>query len=86
MWWDHDCCIAGLLHMLDHHPDKDRARGDARRGALDPIRVLGHRLQPWIGRLDALPAHLTGRHGDYLTEQARHLERRIIAAERCSTR
>ncbi len=54
---------------------------EALRGALDPIRVLGHRLRPWIGRLDALPAHLTGRHGDYLTQQARQLRRRIAAAD-----
>ncbi len=71
--------------MLDHHPDNNTPRGDALRGAVDPIRVLGHRLRPWIGRLDALPAHLTGRHGDYLTQQARQLEQRIASGSSVSS-
>lgn len=55
-WWAQGACVAGLLHAADHHPDQpDHARGDALRGARDPLRVLGHRLRPWQGRLAQLP-------------------------------
>ncbi len=58
-WWHQGACVAGLLHALDHHPDHpDRGRGDALRAARDPLCVLGHRLGPWTGRLDELPASL----------------------------
>jgi hypothetical protein len=58
-WFEAGWCVAGLLHALDHHPDRPGAsRGDAARAARDPLRVLGHRLGPWRGRLADLPAGL----------------------------
>ena len=58
-WFEAGWCVAGLLHALDHHPDRPEAtRGDAVRAARDPLRVLGHRLGPWRGRLADLPAGL----------------------------
>ncbi|RZT75462.1 hypothetical protein EV383_6202 [Pseudonocardia sediminis] len=60
-WWDQGACIAGILHAVDHHPDRpDRNRGDACRGADDPLRVLAHRLKPWRGRLNELPRGVVG--------------------------
>lgn len=80
-WWRAGACVAGLLHAVDHHPDQpDHLRGDALRGAHDPIRVLGHRLRPWLGRLDELPEHRQGRRGDYCAAQAARLERLTDAA------
>jgi hypothetical protein len=81
-WWNQDVCCAGLLHMIDHYPGQpNQSRGDSLRSATDPLRVLGHRLRPWISRLDALPTHLTGRHGDYLTTQATQLAHRVDARQ-----
>ena len=58
-WFDAGWCVAGLLHALEHHPDHpDTRRGDAARAARDPLRVVGHRLGPWRGRLADLPAGL----------------------------
>ena len=59
-WWsDPRVCVAGLLHALDHHPDQpERGRGDALRGARDPLAVLAARLAPWQGRLHELPDRL----------------------------
>ncbi len=77
-WWNEDVCCAGLLHMVDHYPGQpNQSRGNSLRSATDPLRVLGHRLRPWISHLDALPTHLTGRHGDYLTTQATQLTHRM---------
>ncbi|MDN5913847.1 MAG: hypothetical protein L0I76_01795 [Pseudonocardia sp.] len=60
-WWDEGACIAALLHAAEFHPDRPGvSRGDVARGASDPIGVLGSRLRPWRGRLDRLPAHVTG--------------------------
>ena len=57
VWWRAEASVAGLLHALDHHPDRPAAgRGDALRAARDPLAVLGHRLVPWRGRLGELPA------------------------------
>jgi hypothetical protein len=65
-WWDAGASPAGLLWAIDHHPDHpSHHRGDALRGAHDPLRVLGHRLQPWRGRLSELPLTARGIHGDY---------------------
>uniref|UniRef100_UPI003F49B170 hypothetical protein n=1 Tax=Pseudonocardia sp. CA-138482 TaxID=3240023 RepID=UPI003F49B170 len=65
-WWDAGACPAGLLYAIDHHPDRpDYHRGDAFRGARDPLRVLGYRLKPWAGRLHELPAAVRGIPGDY---------------------
>ncbi len=81
-WWAQGACVAGLLHAVDHHPDQaDQARGDALRGARDPLRVLGHRLRPWQGRLAQLPGRLHGLHGDYRTAQAERLHAATAAAE-----
>jgi hypothetical protein len=81
-WWNEGVCIAGLLHMVDHHPGQpDQSRGDAARSATDPLRVLGHRLRSWISRLDVLPDHLSGRHGDYRTAQAAQLAHRVAARQ-----
>ena len=59
-WWsDPRVCVAALLHVLDHHPDHpDQPRGDALRGARDPLAVLAARLAPWHGRLGELPPTL----------------------------
>ena len=58
-WFKAGWSVMGLLHALDHHPDRpDVSRGDAARSARDPLRVLGHRLGPWRGRLSDVPATL----------------------------
>ena len=58
-WWQAGACLAGLLHALDHHPDRPgEPRGDALRAARSPLGVLGHRLAPWRERLHELPAEL----------------------------
>lgn len=65
-WWEAGASPAGLAYAIDHHPDHpDHHRGDALRGACDPLRVLGYRLQPWRGRLGELPATVRGVYGDY---------------------
>ena len=65
-WWDAGACPAALLHAIDRHPDRpDHHRGDAFRGARDPLRVLAARLRPWRDRLHELPAKLAGLPGDY---------------------
>lgn len=79
-WWNAGGCVAGLLHAIDHYPD-GTPRGDALRGAADPLRVLGYRLRPWVGQLHRLPPQFAGRHGDYRAEQATRLAGRIAAAE-----
>lgn len=67
-WWEAGASPAGLLYAIDHHPDQPQHhRGDALRGARDPLRVLGHRLQPWRGRLTELPPAVRGIRGDYQT-------------------
>jgi len=84
-WWIAGACVAGLLHAIDHHPG-GTPRGNALRGAADPLRVLGYRLRPWVGQLHRLPPDLTGRRGDYRAEQAASVAERITAAERDRTR
>lgn len=65
-WWTAGACPAALLFAIDHHPDRpDHHRGDAVRGARDPLRVLAARLRPWRDRLHELPAKLAGVPGDY---------------------
>jgi len=82
-WWTAGACVAGLLHAIDHHPDRpDQPRGNALHGAADPLRVLGYRLRPWVGQLHQLPPRLTGHHGDYRAKQATQLADRIAATER----
>jgi hypothetical protein len=82
VWWEAGACPAGLLWAIDHHPDRpDHHRGDALRGARDPMRVLGHRLRPWLGRLGELPLQYTGHRDDYLAAAAARLEARVAAAE-----
>lgn len=77
-WFEAGWCVAGLIHALDYHPDHpDQRRGDALRGAADPVRVLGHRLRPWTGRHPDLPAQLHGRRGDYQHAQAVALAARL---------
>jgi hypothetical protein len=85
-WWASGVCVMGILHMLEHHPDGGQSRGDIAHGATDPIRVMGARLRPWIGRLDELPAQLRGRYGDYQAAQNRRLQERITAAELAASR
>jgi hypothetical protein len=80
-WWIAGACVAGLLHAIDHLPD-GTLRGNALRGAADPLRVLGYRLRPWVGQLNQLPSRLAGRHGDYRAAQATTIAERIAAAER----
>lgn len=68
-WWEAGASPTGLLYAIDHHPDHPGDhRGDALRGAHDPLRVLGHRLQPWRGRLTELPPTVRGIYGDYRNE------------------
>lgn len=74
MWFRVGWCLAGLLYAIDHSPD-GTARGDAIRGARDPLKTIGARLRPWCDHLDQLPAHLHGRSGDYRAEQAARLAR-----------
>lgn len=65
-WWESGASVAGLLYAIDHYPgDQQRRRGDALRGARDPLRVLGHRLRPWQDRLGELPSAVAGIRGDY---------------------
>lgn len=69
-WWEAGVSPAGLVHAIHHHPDQPTVcRGDAFRGAKDQLRVLGHRLAPWQGRLTELPATVVGIRGDYLAAQ-----------------
>lgn len=88
-WWDAGWCPAGLVHALGYRPgqpDRDGDRGDLRRGT-DPgdraavVRIMGHRLQAWVGRRDELPAGLRGLQGDYLAEQAARLAHDVAAGE-----
>lgn len=65
-WLKAGWSVAGLLHALDHHPDRQEvasARGDATRSARDPLAVLGYRLSPWRGRLDDVPLRLVAVEG-----------------------
>ena len=65
-WWDAGACPAALLHAIDRHPDHpNHHRGDALRGARDPLRVLASRLRPWQNRLHELPTKLVGIPGNY---------------------
>jgi hypothetical protein len=81
-WFKAGWCPAGLLWAIDHHPDQpEQHRGDALRGATDPIRVLLARLAPWTGRHDQLPAHLHGHPGDYRARHATQLADAITTAE-----
>lgn len=58
-WWHSGWSVAGLLYAVDHHPDRPgESRGDAIRGARDPLAVIGHRLAAWAGREHELPAAL----------------------------
>jgi hypothetical protein len=76
-WWAAGACVAGILFALDHHPDRpNHHRGDALRGATDPIRVIGHRLKPWTGRLNELPTAVVGLRGDYRSLQEGKLAQR----------
>ena len=69
-WWDAGTCPAALLWAIHHHPDRpDHHRGDALRGAHDPLRVLGYRLKPWRDRLGQLPPQMVGIRGDYIAVQ-----------------
>jgi hypothetical protein len=82
VWWDAGACPAGLLWAIDHHPDRpDHHRGDALRGARNPLRVLGHRLRPWLGRLGELPLQSAGHRDDYVAAAAVRLEAKVTAAQ-----
>ncbi len=74
-WWAQGACVAGLLYALDHHPDRpDRGRGDALRGARNPLGVLGHRLTPWSDRLAELPPDRHAVDGDARRRRAATLQ------------
>lgn len=71
-WWEAGASPAGLLWAIDHHPDQPaKHRGDALRGARDPLRVLGARLRPWQDRLGELPAAVVGIRGNHHREADR---------------
>lgn len=56
-WWRTGWSVSGVLYAIDHHPDRPaETRGDAVRGARDPLAVIGHRLAVWQGREHELPA------------------------------
>lgn len=56
-WWRSGWSVSGVLYAIDHHPDRPgESRGDAIRGARDPLAVIGHRLAAWAGREHELPA------------------------------
>ena len=60
-WWDAGLSPRGLNYAVHHHPDRPgHHRGDALRGAHQPLAVLGSRLSPWHGRLHELPAAVIG--------------------------
>ena len=80
-WWDAGASPAGLLYMLDHHPDHPHLRrGPAFDGARDPLAVMGYRLAPWTARLTELPPTAQGHKGDYLAAQKARLAALIDAA------
>src|SRR5258708_7826519 len=80
-WFEAGWCVAGLLYALDHHPDgPGSSRGDAARAARDPLRVLGHRLSPWGGRLVDLPVGLATVDGHARRTRAAALTERDVAA------
>jgi hypothetical protein len=80
-WWTAGICVAGLFWMLDHHPDEpEKTRGDAVRGARDPVAVIGSRLAPWAGRTSELPSAVQGRRGDYQAAQQARLQHRLTRA------
>ncbi|MGE3795740.1 MAG: hypothetical protein AB7I38_17700 [Dehalococcoidia bacterium] len=80
-WWQAGISPAGLLYAIERHPDQPhQRRGDAFRGAHDPLRVLGHRLAPWQGRLNELPTAVLGVRGDYIAAQRASLTQRINRA------
>ncbi|WP_141566579.1 hypothetical protein [Pseudonocardia sp. N23] len=80
-WWDAGMCVAGLLHALDHHPDRPTAhRGPVTENASDVLRIMGYRLKPWRGRLAELPARVTGHRGGYRKRQAERLEQLLDQA------
>lgn len=73
-WWGAGACPAALLFAIDRHPDRpDHHRGDALRGARDPLRVLAARLRPWQDRLHQLPPNLAGVPGDYQAQPSLRL-------------
>ncbi|MGH3535220.1 MAG: hypothetical protein ACRDQG_11035 [Pseudonocardiaceae bacterium] len=77
-WWTAGACVAELLYAIDHHPDRPtHSRGDALRGATDPLRVLGYRLSAWTGQLHRLPTELAGRHGNYRAQQLASITDRV---------
>jgi hypothetical protein len=79
-WWDQGACVAGVLYALDHHPDRpQQQRGPVKSGSTDVLRIVGHRLKPWDGRLSELPRSVIGHRGDYRARQAIQLAARISA-------
>jgi hypothetical protein len=85
-WWEAGACVAGLLWAIDHHPDHPgTARGDALRGARDPLAVMGFRLSPWTGRIARLPSAVRGLRGDYQAVQRVRLAAATGAGEPTST-
>jgi len=60
-WWDGGLSPRGLLHAIHHLPGQPgHSRGDALRGAHQPLAVLGARLSPWRDRLHELPGAVIG--------------------------
>lgn len=76
-WFEAGWSVMELLHALDHHPDHpDTSRGDAARSARDPLRILGHRLAPWRGRVTDLPPTLAAVDGRARQARVAALENR----------
>lgn len=77
-WWRAGWSVAGVLYAVDHHPDRpEELRGDAIRGARDPLAVIGHRLAPWQDRAAELPAAVQAVDPDERRRRAAHLTEQL---------
>lgn len=77
-WWRAGWSVAGVLYAIDHHPDRPgEPRGDAIRGARDPLAVIGHRLAAWAGREGELPTAVQAVDPDERRQRAARLAEQL---------